>query len=67
MRNDLRLTHRYRDIQLIADAKIRCHPDSYSAATVLYCGLYDYDDMNFLLRYLRRFISALLLILCAYA
>lgn len=48
-----RLTHRYIDIQLIPDAKIRCHPDSYSAAAVLYCGLYDYDEMNFLLRYLR--------------
>lgn len=48
-----RLTHRYLDIQLNSDTKIRCHPDSYSAAAVLYCGLYDYDDMNFLLRYLR--------------
>lgn len=47
-----RLTHRYIDIQLISDAKIRCYPDSYSAASVLYCGLYDYDEMNFLLRYL---------------
>lgn len=48
-----RLTHKYLDIQLITDTKIRCHPDSYSAAAVLYCSLYDYDDMNFLLRYLR--------------
>lgn len=48
-----RLTHRYLDIQIIPNTKIRCHPDSYSAAAVLYCGLYDYDEMNFLLRYLR--------------
>ena len=48
-----RITRRKLDIQLINQVKIRCHPDSYSAAAVLYCGLYDYDEMNFLLRYLR--------------
>jgi FkbM family methyltransferase len=48
-----RLMHRYLDIQIIPGVKIRCYPDSYSAAAVLYCGLYDYHDMNFLLRYLR--------------
>ncbi|WP_392534646.1 FkbM family methyltransferase [Nostoc sp. C117] len=48
-----RLTRRYLDIQIIPGVKIRCHPDGYSAATALYCGLYDYDEMNFLLRYLR--------------
>ncbi|MBD2193889.1 MULTISPECIES: FkbM family methyltransferase [Calothrix] len=48
-----RLTHKYLDIELISNIKIRCHPDSYSAAAALYCGLYDYDEMNFLLRYLR--------------
>ncbi|AFZ27943.1 methyltransferase, FkbM family [Cylindrospermum stagnale PCC 7417] len=48
-----RLTRRYIDIQIIPGVKIRCHPDGYSAATALYCGLYDYDEMNFLLRYLR--------------
>lgn len=47
-----RFTHRYLDIKLVPGVKIRCHPDSYSAAAVLYCGLYDYDEMNFLLRYL---------------
>lgn len=48
-----RLTRRTRDIQLLPDVKIYCQPDSYSAAHVLYCGLYDYNEMNFLLRYLR--------------
>jgi FkbM family methyltransferase len=49
-----RLTHRYLDIQLVSKVKMRCHPDSYSAAAALYCGLYDYDEMNFLLRYLQE-------------
>jgi FkbM family methyltransferase len=48
-----RLTQQYIDIRLLPNIKIRCYPDSYSAANALYCGLYDYDDMNFLLRYLR--------------
>ncbi|NEP54131.1 MAG: hypothetical protein F6K65_37215, partial [Moorea sp. SIO3C2] len=48
-----RLFKRYIDTQLLPEAKIRCYPDSYSASAALYCGLYDYDDMNFLLRYLR--------------
>jgi FkbM family methyltransferase len=48
-----RLTHRNLDLQLLPDVKIRCYPDSRSAAAVIYCGLYDYDEMNFLLRYLR--------------
>ena len=48
-----RLTHKYLDIQILPEVKLRCYPDSYSAAAVLYCGLYDYDEMNFLLRYLR--------------
>jgi FkbM family methyltransferase len=48
-----RLTNKYFDIELIHNVKIRCYPDSYSAATALYCGLYDYNEMNFLLRYLR--------------
>ena len=38
---------------MLPNVKLRCYPDSASASTVLYCGLYDYDDMNFLLRYLR--------------
>lgn len=48
-----RLTGKFIDLQLIPGVKIRCYPDSYSSAAVLYCGLYDYNDMNFLLRYLR--------------
>ncbi|GAA6621370.1 FkbM family methyltransferase [Scytonema sp. NUACC26] len=48
-----RLFHKFIDIQIIPQVKIRCYPDSYSAGAVLYCGLYDYDEMNFLLRYLR--------------
>ncbi len=49
-----RLFNRYLDIQLLPEVKIRCYPDSYSASTALYCGLYDYHEMNFLLRYLRN-------------
>ena len=48
-----RLTHRTVELQLLSNVKMRCQPDSRSAASVLYCGLYDYDEMNFLLRYLR--------------
>lgn len=48
-----RLMRRYLDIQVIPGVKIRCYPDSYSSAAALYCGLYDYNDMNFLLRYLQ--------------
>ncbi|MBW4509728.1 MAG: FkbM family methyltransferase [Scytonematopsis contorta HA4267-MV1] len=48
-----RITNKYIDIQVIPSVKVRCYPDGYSAATVMYCGLYDYNEMNFLLRYLR--------------
>jgi len=48
-----RITDRHLDLQLLPNVKIRCYPDSRSAAAVLYCGLYNYDEMNFLLRYLR--------------
>lgn len=48
-----RLTQNYLDINLIPEVKMRCYPDSYSASAALYCGLYDYDEMSFLLRYLR--------------
>jgi FkbM family methyltransferase len=48
-----RITNRYLDINLVSNLKIRCYPDSYSAASVLYCGIYDYHEMNFLLRFLR--------------
>ncbi|BAZ24829.1 FkbM family methyltransferase [Kalymmatonema gypsitolerans NIES-4073] len=48
-----RIFQRCIDIQLLPKIKIRCYPDSHSAAAVIYCGLYDYNEMNFLLRYLR--------------
>jgi FkbM family methyltransferase len=48
-----RLTRKRFDFQLISNIKLRCYPDSRSAAAALYCGLYDYDEMSFLLRYLR--------------
>jgi FkbM family methyltransferase len=48
-----RLTHHFLDFQLTPDVKVRCYPDSRSASAALYCGLYDYDEMHFLLRYLR--------------
>jgi FkbM family methyltransferase len=48
-----RLTKRYLDIKLVPSIKLRCHPDSCSASAALYCGLYDYNEMNFLLHYLR--------------
>lgn len=48
-----RLTHQHWDLQLLPNVKLRCYPDSTSAAAVHYCELYDYDEMNFLLRYLR--------------
>ncbi|NEZ59932.1 FkbM family methyltransferase [Adonisia turfae] len=41
------------DIEIIPNLKIRCYPNGYSAASVLYCGLYDYNEMFFLLRYLQ--------------
>lgn len=49
-----RLTHRIIDINLVSGIKIRCYPDSTSASAVFYCGLYDYDDMNFLRQFLRQ-------------
>ena len=48
-----RITKQAVDIQLTPGVKIRCYPNGYAASAVLYCGLYDYDEMNFLLRYLR--------------
>ena len=48
-----RITHRHLDIQLLNNLKLRCYPDSQSASAAIYCGLYDYDEMIFLLRYLR--------------
>jgi FkbM family methyltransferase len=49
-----RLTHRSLDIPLIEKLKLRCYPDSAVASAVLYCGLFDRDEMTFLLRYLRE-------------
>jgi FkbM family methyltransferase len=48
-----RLTKKFIDIELVDKVRIRCYPDSRSGSSVLYCGLYDYHDMNFVLRYLR--------------
>lgn len=39
---------------LIPGVKVRCHPDSSSASSVIYYGLYEYDMMKFLLKYLRE-------------
>ncbi|MDF5729528.1 MAG: FkbM family methyltransferase, partial [Rhizonema sp. PD38] len=47
------LTHRHLDVQMLPDIKIRCYPKSYSSDCVIYCGVYDYNEMNFLLNYLR--------------
>ncbi|MDY6785373.1 MAG: FkbM family methyltransferase [Cyanobacteriota bacterium] len=49
-----RLTHRSLDIPLVDDLKLRCYPDSAAASAVLYCGLFDRNEMTFLLRYLRE-------------
>ncbi|WP_414623421.1 FkbM family methyltransferase [Calothrix sp. CCY 0018] len=49
-----RITHRYLDIQLLQNLKLRCYPDSQSASAAIYCGIYDYHEMNFVLRYLRE-------------
>lgn len=48
-----RLTHRSLDIPLIEGLKLRCYPNSAAASAVLYCGLFDRDEMSFLLRYLQ--------------
>jgi FkbM family methyltransferase len=49
-----RLTNKTITIPLTLNIKMYCYPDSRSAASVLYCGLYDYHEMNFILRFLRR-------------
>lgn len=41
------------DITLVPGMTLRCYPNSHAAGAVMYTGLYDYDDMSFLLRYLR--------------
>ncbi len=48
-----RATGGYWDVRLTENRVIRCYPDSTSASCVLYAGLFDYDVMHFLLRYLR--------------
>jgi FkbM family methyltransferase len=48
-----RLTGRYLDFSLLPNLKVRCYPDSQATSAALYCGLYDYHEMHFLLRYLR--------------
>jgi FkbM family methyltransferase len=48
-----RITRKTLDFQVIPGVKLRCYPDSRSASAALYCGLYDYHDMSFLLRYLQ--------------
>jgi FkbM family methyltransferase len=48
-----RIIHQPKDIELLPGIRLRCYPDSRSASAALYCGLYDYHDMTFLLRYLR--------------
>lgn len=50
---DKRIRDQSWDLELAPGVQLRCYPDSHSASAVLYCGLYDYDEMNFLLRYLR--------------
>ncbi len=41
------------DVRLVGNRIIRCYPDNTSASSVLYAGLFDFDAMHFLLRYLR--------------
>lgn len=48
-----RLTQKKIIIPLTANIKLNCYPDSRSASHALYCGLYDYNEMNFLLRYIQ--------------
>ncbi len=48
-----RLTGGHWDIRLTANRVVRCHPDNTSASSVLYAGLFDFDEMNFVVRYLR--------------
>ena len=49
-----RLVHHSFDIELGDGLRLRCYHDSRSASAALYCGLYDYDEMNFLLRFLQN-------------
>jgi FkbM family methyltransferase len=48
-----RMTGGYWDVKFVKNRKIRCYPNNTSASSVLYTGLFDYDEMHFLLRYLR--------------
>lgn len=49
-----RITRRSLDINWSGNMKLRCYPDSRSASASLYCGLYDYDEMFFLQRFLQN-------------
>ncbi len=49
-----RLTKRSRDLKVFNGMKLRCYPNSRGAAMMIYSGgWYDYDDMDFVRRYLR--------------
>ena len=54
-----RLTKNNQPIQLLPNIKLHGYPDSAATSAVYYCGLYDYNEMNFLLRYLRAEDSVL--------
>lgn len=41
------------DVGLTSNRIVRCYPDNSCASSVVYAGLYDFDAMHFLLRYLR--------------
>jgi FkbM family methyltransferase len=47
------LTNHYLDVQILPNLKVRCFPKSHSSDCIIHCGLYDYNEMKFLLRYLR--------------
>lgn len=42
------------DIEILQGVKIRCFPKSYTSDCVIHCGLYDYNEMHFMIRYLRE-------------
>lgn len=48
-----RLSNTPWDLPLVPGLSLRCYANSHCAAAAIYCGLYDYDEMTFLLRYLR--------------
>lgn len=49
-----RVTKRSRDLPVFGKMRLRCYPNSRGAAMMIYSGgWYDYDDMDFVRRYLR--------------